>query len=126
MTKATAGRDQAPADHDARDPASRAEAVEREIARHLAQRVGQEEQTRGKAELRVGDPEIGVHGERGDADRGAVEIIEEIGDGEQRQEAPRGLPERAPLQRRCSESARCRAATAASYAVRLMPPLAAL
>src|SRR6202021_1836405 len=87
-----------PTDHDARDPAPRADLIEQEVARDLEGGVAEEEDSGGQAELRGRQAELLVHRQRGDAEAGAVEIIKEIGDRQQRHEPDRGLFYRA-LQR---------------------------
>ena len=64
----------------------RADALQREIARHLDQEVGDEEQARRKAEHRRREPEILVHLQRGEADVYPVEQGEEVADHQERHE----------------------------------------
>ena len=85
-------RHHAPADHDAGEPAPRAETIEHQVARHLEQRIAEKEDARGKPELGRRQPKLLVHGQRGKAKTGAIEIVEEIGDGQKRHEPQRGLP----------------------------------
>ena len=71
-------RDDAPADHDAREPAARAELVQREVRGHLEQDVADEEDARREAELRGAQREVLVHAVGGgEADGGAVEVVDE-------------------------------------------------
>ena len=71
-------RDDAPADHDAREPAAGAELVQREVGGHLEQDVADEEDARGEPELGGAEAEVFVHAVGGgEADRGAVEVVDE-------------------------------------------------
>ena len=56
--------DQAPGEHDAGDPAPRAETVERQIARHLEEEIGDEEDARRAAERAGGEAEIACSSRR--------------------------------------------------------------
>ena len=71
--------DDAPRDQNARDPDTRADPVEHEIAWNLEDEVAEEEDPDGKAVLRARDPEILVHRQRREPD---VDPIQE-GDGVQ-------------------------------------------
>jgi hypothetical protein len=84
-------RHQAPADHDAGEPAPRAETIEQQIAGDFAGRIGQEENPGGEAKLAGRQPELVVHGQRRETKAGAVEIIEQIGDRQKRHETKRCL-----------------------------------
>ena len=71
-------RDDAPADHDAGEPAAGAELVQGEVAGHLEQDVADEEDARREAELGGGEREVVVHAVGGgEADRRAVEVVDE-------------------------------------------------
>ena len=85
------GGDEAPADHDARDPDARAEFLHREIARHLEQDIAGEEDAGAGAEHRRAEAEILVHGERGEADIHPVEEIDRVAKAEKREQAAPGL-----------------------------------
>ena len=88
-------RHQAPADHDAGEPAPRAVTVEHQVARHLKQRIAQKENTRGQTELTGRQPQLLIHGQGGKTETGAIEIIKQVGDRQQRHEAQRGFPDSA-------------------------------
>ena len=64
--------------HDARDPHARAEALQREIARHLEQEVADEEDAGAETECRGGKPEVRVHGERRKTDVHAIQVRDEV------------------------------------------------
>jgi len=76
--------DEAPADHDARDPDARAEFLHRQIARHLEQDIAGEKDAGADAEHRRAEAEIVVHGERGEADIDPVEEIDGVAKAEKR------------------------------------------
>jgi len=76
------GRDNAPGNHDAREPPPRADAVEHQVARDFEQAIGDEQEAGTQAELARGQPNVTVHGQGGKTDDCAVEIVEEIGNGE--------------------------------------------
>src|SRR6202042_3755947 len=86
-------RDDAPADHDAGDPAPRPEPVEREVARDLEHGVADEQDAGADAELGRGKAELLIHGERRKADIGAVEVVDDIGEGQERNDPPGNLLE---------------------------------
>ena len=83
--------DQSPGEHDARDPAPRADAIEREIGRHLQHEIGEEEHAGAEAEHRVGDADVGVHRQLGEADVDPVEIGDEVAKHQKRHETPGDL-----------------------------------
>src|SRR5262249_16352422 len=85
--------DDAPADHDARDPAPRAEPVERKVARDLEYSVADEQDAGTDAELGRTETELLIHGERRKADIGAVEVVDDVGEGQQRNDPPGDLLE---------------------------------
>ena len=91
--------DDAPADHDPGDPAAGAEAVQRQVARHLEEQVADEEQPRGQPEHRLGQPEVLAHRELGEADVGAVEVVDEVEEPQEGHQPPRDLAQRAPPDR---------------------------
>jgi len=82
-----------PGDHDPRDPAPRAETVEREVAGDLEDGIADEQDAGADAELRRGEAEILVHRQRRETDIGAVEIVDDISQGEERDDPPGNLLE---------------------------------
>ncbi|MDR8919591.1 hypothetical protein FEP54_04522 [Burkholderia multivorans] len=95
LDERTGGGQQPPADHDARQPAPRTEPIEREIARHLERAIADEEQAGRHAELAAGQAEIAIHRQRREADVGPIDVVEEIADRQQRDEADQILAQRA-------------------------------
>jgi hypothetical protein len=79
-----------------RDPDARAEALQREIARHLEQEIAGEEDAGAGAEHRRREAEILVHGESGEADIDAVEEVDRVAEAQEGQEPARGLADCAP------------------------------
>jgi hypothetical protein len=72
------GGDDAPAHHDAREPLTCAESMQRKVGRDLEQDVADEEDARREAELGGGQAEVFVHAVgSGEPDRGAVEVVDE-------------------------------------------------
>ena len=82
------GGNQAPADHDPREPGARADAVEDHVARHFEEAVAEKQDAGAAAELRRRQPELAVHRQRGEADVVAVEVVEDVRDGQDRQQPP--------------------------------------
>src|SRR5712691_1380053 len=68
------GCDHAPRNHDARDPAPRADALQDQVARDLEGEESQEEDAGAEPVDRWREAEILVHLQGGEADIGAVEI----------------------------------------------------
>jgi hypothetical protein len=64
--------------YDPRDPDSRAHPVHDDIRGNLEQKISQEENPGAESESGLREPEIRIHGELGEADVHAVEIIDEI------------------------------------------------
>jgi len=85
--------DEAPRDHDARQPSPRAEVIERDVARDLARAVAEEEDAGAEAELRRRQPGLAVHRQRGKADVVAIHVVEKVANRDERQDSPRGLYE---------------------------------
>ena len=81
-------RDDAPGHHDAGDPAAGAELFQRQIARHLEDEIADEEDAGAPGEDQRRELQFGVHGQRGEAEIDAVEIGEEIGQHQERDQAP--------------------------------------
>ncbi len=78
LHQAHARGDDAPAHHDARDPAPRADARQQHVARHFEDDVGDIEYTGGDAVHLGSHRQVGVHLQRGNGDIGAVDIGNEI------------------------------------------------
>ncbi len=81
-------REQAPGQHDPRDPQPRADFLEDDVARHLEDDIAPEEGARRHAVDGGIEPQLLVHGEGGKADIDAVEITQEICEERDRQDAP--------------------------------------
>jgi hypothetical protein len=83
--KGSEARDNTPGDHDARDPDSRADFFQDQIARNLEQEITEEENS-GAPAIDVGaEAQILVHGQCGDRDVAAVDIGDAVGQRDQRQ-----------------------------------------
>ncbi len=80
-------RDRAPRDENARDPSSRADAMQEQIARHFEEHVAHEEHAAREAEYGGAEVERVIHVERCEADVDAIEIVEEHHREEQGHEA---------------------------------------
>lgn len=91
--------DHAPREHDARDPPPRPHAREQQIARHLEQRVADEEDAGAEAERLGAEAEVAVHLERREPDVRAVEEVEDVEDEQERHEPPRDGAHRLALER---------------------------
>ena len=102
-------RQDAPRDHDARDPAARADAHEDQVARHLEQRVADEEDAGAEAVDGGAEAEVGVHLQRREADVDAVEPGDDVEQQQERQEPPPDLGQRraAELRRGLARARRC-------------------
>lgn len=60
--------------------------MQREIARHLEQEIPDEEQPGRQAEHGLGESEFRAHGQLRQPDIGPVEVVDEIGQAEERNE----------------------------------------
>src|SRR5262245_24981415 len=72
------GRHQAPTDHDAPDPAARADLLEDQIARHFENEITPKKGAGTEPEDIRAEPEFLVHGQRGEPDIHTIEIADEI------------------------------------------------
>jgi hypothetical protein len=81
-------RDDTPAHHDAGDPAARAEFLQREVARNLEDEIADEEDAGAPGKDQRREFQVRVHGQRGEAEIDAVEIGEEVGQDQERNQAP--------------------------------------
>jgi hypothetical protein len=97
----------APRDHDAGEPDTRAELVQREVGRHLEHEVADEEHTGREAELGGGQAEVGLHAVGGgEGDRGAVEEVDEEHQCHERHDADRDLADGRLLDDRGGDASR--------------------
>jgi hypothetical protein len=71
-------RNQAPADHDAADPAARPDLLEDQIARHLENEITPEKGAGAEPEHIRAEPEFLVHGQRRKPDIYTIEIADKI------------------------------------------------
>ena len=85
--------DDAPGDHNAGEPAARAEAVEQEVGGDLAGGVAEEEEARAEAIDGVGEVKIGVHLELGVADVDAIHVGDAVAERDERNQPPSGFAE---------------------------------
>ena len=92
-------REDAPADHDARQPDTRSGADEQQVARHLEQRVADEEDAGAESECRGAEAEILVHLQRRETDVAAVEKVEDVEHEHEREDAQAHAPHRLPFER---------------------------
>ena len=83
-----AGQD-APAQHDARNPFARAEFFEQQVGWHLEDEIGEEEDAGAEAERGLRQPEVLVHRQRREADVYPVQIRDEVADDQERHEPHR-------------------------------------
>ena len=81
----------APRDHDARDPAPRADLVQHHVAGDFEQHVADREQAGADAVRRVGQRQAALQREFGEADVDAVEKGEQVADHDEGHDAPRHL-----------------------------------
>jgi hypothetical protein len=86
--------DDAPGKHDARDPYPRADFVQNNVRGHLEQKIRKEEDARAEAKRRLGELEVGVHRQFGEADVHPIEIGDEIAEDQEGEESPRQLRDR--------------------------------
>ncbi len=91
VTKAVAPDRMPQRHHDARDPNARADLLEDHVARHFEQEVAPEEHAGRHTVGRGVEPDILVHGERGETDIDAVEVAHEIAHQREREQAPVNL-----------------------------------
>src|SRR5215471_888122 len=90
-------REQAPGDHDARDPEPGADALQDHVAGYLEEEIAPEERARGEAIGPGREPQRLIHGEGGETEVDAVEIAEKISEDRKRQEAQINLAHGPPL-----------------------------
>ncbi|MNT10340.1 hypothetical protein D3C72_1451650 [compost metagenome] len=84
-------RDDAPGDHDPRDPDARADLVHQQVARHLEQEVADEEQPCAQAEHGFGEGQVLAHLQLGEADIDAVQVGDHVAQHQERHDAPEHL-----------------------------------
>ena len=80
--------DQAPADHDPREPRARPDAIQDHVARHFEQAVAEKQYARPVAELRGRQSDLLVHLQRGKADIISVQVIQQKTQRQNRNESP--------------------------------------
>ena len=88
-----AGHD-TPRDHQAADPAPGPEPYQEQVRRHLAQDVTEKEQAGAEAVGGGAEPEILVHAQRGEADVDPVQVVHDVQQEHEGNEAATDLPER--------------------------------
>src|SRR5205085_3838026 len=71
-------RDDAPGDHDARDPDARAQFFEHDVAGDFEEKIADVKDRHAGTENVVGEVEVVLHRELGDADVHAVQVIEPV------------------------------------------------
>ena len=86
------GAQRAPGDGDPRDPPARPDLVHDQVARHLEQRVAEEEDPGAQAVRRGADPDVGLEGRLGQPDVGAVDEGHEVDQHQHRHQVQRCLP----------------------------------
>ena len=78
-------RDNAPGDHDPRDPDPRADFFQNQIAWNFEQEIAEEENS-GAPAIDIGaEAEILVHGQRGEGNIAAIDVGDAVGQRDQRQ-----------------------------------------
>src|SRR5215831_5936944 len=73
-----ADRQNAPGDHDARDPDARADFLQNEVAGHFEKEIAEEEDACAKAKRRRREADVLVHRQGGEADVDPIQIGQEI------------------------------------------------
>ena len=111
--------DDAPRHHDARDPAAGAEFLQRQIARHLEDEIADKEDAGAPGEDDRRKFQLRVHGQRGEAEIDAVEIGQEIGQHQKRDQPPRDRADRRGL--KLALGAACRGGNGGGLAHRFLP-----
>jgi len=91
-------RDEAPADHDARDPGARAEALQGEVARHLEDEIADEEDAGAQAVGLGIEADRLVHLQGREAHVHAVDIGDQVGGQQEGHQAPRHATHRGRLE----------------------------
>ena len=86
--------DRAPHDHQAPDPAPRADPRENEVARDLKQAVAQKEHAGAESVCRPAEPQVAVHVERRETDVHAIQIVRDVQHEHERDETTGDPPQR--------------------------------
>src|SRR5262249_49789419 len=94
------GRHQAPADHNAANPAARSDPFEDQIARHLEDEITPEKGAGAESKDIRAEPELLVHGQRRKPDIHAIEITDEVKHKAERQEPQIDLAHGLPFDHR--------------------------
>ncbi len=84
-------RNQAPGDHDARDPDTRADALQQDITGHFENEVTDEEHSGAEAVDRIGELQIGRHLQLGETDVDAVQKRHDVTNEQKRNQTPGNL-----------------------------------
>ncbi len=95
-----AARQDAPRDHDPRDPDPRADAMQDDVARDLEDEVADEEDAGAEAEHGVAELQVAEHLQLREPDVDAVEVVRDVADHQERDEAPADLAIGRLLERR--------------------------
>ena len=82
------GGDDAPGEHDARDPGAGAEPLEGEVAGYFEDEISDEEDAGAEAIGLGVDADSLVHLQRGETDIHAVDVTEQVGGEQERHQAP--------------------------------------
>ena len=88
------GGEDAPRDHDARDPYPRADLFHDYVARHLEDEVAQEERSERKSEVGRGQLKITSHRQACEADINAINVSQNVGQHREWQQAQVDLAHR--------------------------------
>ena len=86
--------DDAPADHNARDPQPGADFLHGQVARHLKQEIGHEVEAAGEAKRRFAEAKVLIHLQRSHADIPAIDNGDQVTDNQKRKNTPDHLPHR--------------------------------
>src|SRR6185312_4750211 len=95
--KGERGRDDPPGDHDAGNPNPRANPFQKEVRRHLKQKIGNEEKSGAQSEGGLAEAKRLVHMQLGEADIDAIQIRNEIAQDQKRYQPPHHLADCTPF-----------------------------
>ena len=85
-------RNNAPANHDSRDPEPRADAIENEVAWHLKEAIAEKEHPGTESENSRAELQVGIHLQGGETDVDPVEPGHNVKEKEKRDKAQGDLP----------------------------------
>src|SRR4029079_16587605 len=88
-----AGED-APSNHYACDPETRADLFHDHVARHLEDKVAEKERSQRETEIGSAKMQVAAHRETGKTDVDAVDVGQDVGENSERQQTPIDLPHR--------------------------------